>query len=474
MKIKKLAAIGGVFMSLLGNAQFAQSVNLSTDIYRGSHAIDFNNDGYTDLLVDNFLMGQFYWLENNQNKGFKQAVPLNVICNNSISNRDPYENIIGDVNDDGYPDILSSDTIGVHWMINDGFGNLTADQNVVLGRNIFAITVDLDGDQGDDLLISKINTSKGISELLIFKDLGLGNYAPMSNNTDWNNWCYSTVYTGDFNGDNKQDVFVQNDSIRCYLNNGQGGYDMKSSFLYQSSWGEVELHDVKSEGLFDIDNDGDLDFHIDGYYYINDGNGEFNSHYWSSTGTSGPIPLSFQGGEFGDMDNDGDLDFISNPDAGLTINRFNSNTNKIEQQLLDSTYQSHYTDSLYCFHMIDIDTDGDMDIVYINGNVNAPSNHSGGIHLIENLESDPNRSPEVMKNLFQVFPNPAFTYLTLQPNSDGSIMLYNTIGEKIVELNLIKDVQETIDVSEYKKGIYFLQLLNRNGVLTNTKKVIIK
>lgn len=81
------------------------------------------------------------------------------------------------------------------------------------------------------------------------------------------------------------------------------------------------------------------------------------------------------------------------------------------------------------------------------------------------------------KNLeFSVFPNPASDYLTVtySTNEKINLILLSSTGQKIYEkeINPIEEGGSTqIELSNYKTGVYFLQLITKEGTL-ETQKII--
>ncbi len=77
------------------------------------------------------------------------------------------------------------------------------------------------------------------------------------------------------------------------------------------------------------------------------------------------------------------------------------------------------------------------------------------------------------ENVVSIFPNPSNNELTIQNNTSQQFqfILYNSIGEKIVDKNLV-DKTSTINISAYSKGIYFYRLSNSMQLLMSEKLII--
>jgi arabinogalactan endo-1,4-beta-galactosidase len=76
---------------------------------------------------------------------------------------------------------------------------------------------------------------------------------------------------------------------------------------------------------------------------------------------------------------------------------------------------------------------------------------------IQNLE-DNNYSTN--KN-FKIIPNPTNSFLKMELNSEDNfpLLIFNTLGEKLLEISNYKDMQK-IDISNFKKGVYLIKINN--------------
>ncbi|MBC7412975.1 MAG: T9SS type A sorting domain-containing protein [Bacteroidia bacterium] len=82
---------------------------------------------------------------------------------------------------------------------------------------------------------------------------------------------------------------------------------------------------------------------------------------------------------------------------------------------------------------------------------------------------------------FKIYPNPSnglFTYELVDPttmNADYTMEVYNSVGSMIKRYPLVKNtLQGSIDLSEFSEGIYFVNILNANTIILNTKLNVIK
>jgi hypothetical protein len=70
-----------------------------------------------------------------------------------------------------------------------------------------------------------------------------------------------------------------------------------------------------------------------------------------------------------------------------------------------------------------------------------------------------------------VFPNPTTDYISVTDNSDavGHVAIFNLVGKKVREFDHVKG--ETMNVADLPKGMYLVQLQDRNRQVLKTQKV---
>lgn len=182
-----------------------------------------------------------------------------------------------------------------------------------LHRPVFSEYADLDGDGDEDLLICEFGYH-------------LGALAWWENNgtADWEKHILhpddGAVSAGihDFNGDNLPDILVlmanSDESVRLYLNQGEGKFSVKRLFRFNPTYGSCAME------LVDFDQDGDMDFIVangdNGDYipilkpnhgirlYRNQGNLKFEEAFF--LGMNGAY-----GTRTRDFDQDGDMDIAA-------------------------------------------------------------------------------------------------------------------------------------------------------------------
>ena len=114
--------------------------------------------------------------------------------------------------------------------------------------------------------------------------------------------------------------------------------------------------------------------------------------------------------------------------------------------VMSNIYENAYTGKVYPSE------DGEFSFVSITKNSTALSNNS---------------DDNVM-----IYPNPASDFIKISStNQITNIKLMNSVGKLIYQSdNIVKDIQ--LDVSYYQSGVYVLQIITANGIIT--KKITIK
>ena len=196
---------------------------------------------------------------------------------------------------------------------NNGSGEFSKDNNANL-IGVYSGSVawgDYDGDKDLDILLTGRNGNHNLITKIYDND-GSGSFRE-NTNSNLTGVQYSSVATGDFDGDNDLDILLtgrdSNDSpiTKIYDNDGSGSFrEDTNSYLTGVSLGSVATGD--------FDGDNDLDILLTGSdnssnriskIYENDGNGSFREDPTVNlTGVSGSSVTA------GDFDGDNDLDIL--------------------------------------------------------------------------------------------------------------------------------------------------------------------
>lgn len=235
---------------------------------------------------------------------------------------------IGDVENDGDLDIFVGTSEGNardRLLINNGNGFFEDDTTRRMPpKSGFAFTedadfADIDNDGDLDIIIAQARPDSGDQNLVFVND-GAGFFAnetllrlPVGSGGTMDR-TYG-IATGDVNGDGNVDIYIANGFTtgdQLLINDGSGRYRENSSSLPRSA---TFLNSIAPE-FADVDGDGDLDLMIGTggnaefvpHLFINDGLGRFDDQTefrFSSDRSANAFAT-----EFVDIDGDGDLDVM--------------------------------------------------------------------------------------------------------------------------------------------------------------------
>lgn len=321
---------------------------------QGAFSADYDNDGYQDFFIANFGIGIARGdkkspaiLHNISGQKFE------IIHLDSILPPGDYSAACwGDFNNDGYSDLYVANYLESMAGLRDSNGveigyNPTCYENKLLinqnghsfkecaaeyglndtGCGLAVSFTDFDGDHDLDLLLlNDFGEWTGLGNKCYRNNFPENSFSDVSNEVGFNQVMYGMgIGQGDYNGDGNLDYYLTNigENYLCTYTNGKFS-DVASELNIDLTYVKGELKGTSWSGLFfDMEFDGDLDLFVSKgnvatlipKTVINDPNKLFrndNGSYIDVSNQSGTDdPLSHRGSIIFDYDHDGDLDIIS-------------------------------------------------------------------------------------------------------------------------------------------------------------------
>jgi hypothetical protein len=362
-----------------GNVSFAAKVDSATSAYAFSVAIgDLDGDGRSDLAVANYGLYPNYGntvsvLRNTSSGGGNVAFAAKV---EYVTGTGPLFVAIADLNGDGSRDLAvaingTSSTAGntVSVLSNLGNGTFVAEADYDTGSYPICVAIgDLDDDGWPDLVVPNLGDSPDyIRRVSVLRNLGDGSFSARVEYAVGLN--PRSVAIADLNGDSRLDLAVANEgsnTVGILSNLGDG------TFLTRVEYGAIPATYV---AVGDLDGDGRPDLagpNYDGSDTVgvlrNLGNGTFSAKADYATG-AGPSSVAI-----GDLNGDG------RPD--LVVSNANSSNVSVLLNLGNGTFAAHIEyvtgDSPYSIAIGDLNGDGSPDLAVANSD-------SGTVSILRNL-----------------------------------------------------------------------------------------
>jgi hypothetical protein len=250
---------------------------------------DLNNDGWPDIYVGNDFSEKDFLYINNKNGTFKESsqVALKHMSNFSMGND------IADINNDGYLDIMAVDM-----MAEDNFSQKTsmsgmepkkfyANEKLGLHSQYMYNTLQLNrgvNNETNTPMFSEIGQLSGISS---------------------SDWSWAPLFL-DMNNDGHKDLFISNGIKGDFRNNDFVNYrKAKQEEVIKNK--SIQANTYISDMLSKMPSR-----QKENYFYVNNGDLTFKKAAIKQN------PTNSNGAAYADFDNDGDLDIVVNNSDGLS------------------------------------------------------------------------------------------------------------------------------------------------------------
>ncbi|MNJ82854.1 FG-GAP repeat protein [compost metagenome] len=375
--------------------EYIRSTSEPTDLKTG----DLDNNGWKDMVVFHSEDDQIGWFRNLGNGQYAQQEIIGSTINaHSIE--------LVDYDQDGDLDVFAASFYTLVQFTNLGNGTFSSGTEITNQASIGFTSNDIDNDGDTDLLLTTYNPwnvylyentggsfstgtiiVSGVNSLKDFRfaDLDGDSFSDLLFCSDFNNlvaWyknngdgSFSTqqvIYTGqtqplvvdygDIDGDGDTDVISANGSdVRCYLNQGTGTFG-PVLFVSTSIWGVTDMcvkdlnGDQQMEVVFNYYTLPIMSSRLGVFKYTSGSGFSFDSYITDGNGATKVIA--------DDMDNDGDNDILNLNNHYQVLLNYNDGTSHFGADIPLSIYGAPNRGSL-----VDVDVDGDMDILAENGSI---------------------------------------------------------------------------------------------------------
>ena len=465
MKRILLCIITITAVGLEANAQWSQITpnNFDSVTYSSIAFADINGDNDQDVLITgensaNQPIAKLY--TNNGSGSFTELIgtPFEGVYHGSIA--------FADVDGDNDQDVLITGENSANQPIaklytNNGSGSFTEligtpFEGVRFSSIAFA---DVDGDNDQDVLITGFNSSsQSITKL--YTNNGGGTFAELTG-TPFDGVFRSSIAFVDVDGDNDQDVLItgQNSSqqkiAKLYTNNGSGTFTELAGTPFEGvRYGSV--------AFADIDSDNDQDLLITGQdtstsnqpiakLYTNNGSGSFTELIGTPF-----VGVNTSSIAFADIDSDNDQDVLITGYDGTqtTAKLYTNNGSGSFTELIGLPFTAASNGSIA---FADIDGDSDQDLLITGRNTSSQISSTAYRNI-----STVGISENINDKMVNIYPNPATNQITIDSNEKiETIAIMDAMGKTV---KTIISTNNTIDVSNLTKGIYFLQIQTDKGL----------
>lgn len=392
-----------------------------------------------------------------------------------------------DLDGDSLPEILHGEFGGYVICINGEDGSFAWE--IAVDTNSWIQTaptiVDLNADGQLDFVVATWNNVNEVDNKIYA-------YNGANHSLMWSyptrDYIYHGSTVGDLDHDGKPELVLgcYNDTLYCI--NGEDG-----STAWKYMWGTSYYMGAPAT-IADLNGDGWCEVIFSAWFKVgalsHDGN-----LLWSYS-----IPnyeQAFRGVALSDISGDDSLDVVFGTDGGNVIALRGSDGT----HLWTKNLMVHYGDSLFALDnaplIADFNGDDSLDVFIVGGHAEYPAfqNDFGRAYMMTvGKGSGPdwlmfqrdiwrqssmcgdglNTSVEGSRDEFimNIYPNPGDKEVNCRfsnrRNEPYSLVIYNGIGQVVERVNSIEGEELTIDTSNWQRGFYFFQLLNR-GIMVGQK-----
>lgn len=164
---------------------------------------------------------------------------------------------------------------------------------------------------------------------------------------------------------------------------------------------------------------------------------------------------------FVDIDDDGDLDIIENKwgfGANDGENKFYKNIGNATTPNFSSEQVNPFSiqpGKFECIDFVDLDNDGDLDILTQNQIQISGADRKRDFIIFEN--TSPSTAGILENNLeLKVYPNPVEDFININVEENTSVSLFNILGEEVKTFDIVTGDNQ-FDISDLPNGVYIVK-----------------
>lgn len=397
---------------------------------------DIDNDGYADLIVSNTI-GYKISLYRGSSTG---SLTSPVYFNTGVW---PITMSVSDFNLDGKKDIVTGNLIGgISVLFGTGTASFTAPANytTLAGYNLGGVTSgDFDNDGKTDIAVVNSNTPN----ITVFKNNGTGSFTVTNNYSITANGLY--VKACDLNNDGKSDLLCLTppSSLNILLANNTGSFNSPLIVNLFSNANYFITDDFNKDGKKDL-------------AVSHTSNAAISVLLGTGTGTFLPattitIPNGADKLIAGDFNSDTNPDIIASNSSSVGILTYLPGSGN-GAFVTSNTFTNN--NSVLWMTAADINGDGRDDYASVDVNDNSL------ITRINCLGMEVNEFKN--ENFLSIFPNPFINKLNVIVNEISEISLMDISGKEIMNIEN-PDGKLELDGSELNPGVYILKVIHSTG-----------
>jgi hypothetical protein len=428
-----------------------QDFNLST--YSNSNSNlkvvgvgDIDNDGYSDIITSETysLSSEIYLLKSDKSLNVssftKELITKDVYISGTPS--------LVDLNIDGNIDFvytsLANNEITI--LLNDGKGKFTSKSLGVGGADIFKF-MDMDNDKDLDI----VGISDNNRTLTLFTQTA--NLTFTKKSLLPGNSSLSDFALVDFDNNGLPEIVLSYYSFSgtqlIYLEN-KGFTTISNKTIIKGKYSEINRLEIG-----DLNNDGKDDIVVVDKYDLvvvtNNGNFTFTDKVINPTGSG-----SIVGADFADLTGEGKKDFV----VCTIFNTYWLKNTDVTNYVFEKKELSNAT-GITDFHFGDFNKDGALDFAY----------SSNGLKIMVNKIPQQTSTDEKLITNHKAYPNPTKDLVDLE-GIDGHEMVahfYNQTGRKVLSANVSSG---TMDISSLVSGTFFYTIIDGSNKVVGRGKII--